>query len=220
MHKIQEQLLALATKKNLGKMSLREIGALINVPAPQKVKHHLEQLEKKGLLSGRQGSGVLTKVKSGLDKASRMISLPIIGSANCGPATIYAEANIEGYLKISPRLLPKGKNIFAIQAVGYSMNRANINGRTIDNGDYVIIDADYKIPKNNDYVLSVIDGVANIKKFIKDVRNKMVILVSESTRSYPPIYIHKDDLLNYLVSGRAVQVIKHPKLNLALTSAF
>ena len=48
MHQIQQQLLQLAAKKNLGSMSLREIGALINVPAPQKVKHHLEQLEKKG----------------------------------------------------------------------------------------------------------------------------------------------------------------------------
>jgi len=215
MHQIQQQLLQLAAKKNLGSMSLREIGALINVPAPQKVKHHLEQLEKKGLLSGRQGSGVLTKVKSGLDKSRRLVSLPIIGSANCGPATIYAEANIEGYLKISPKLLPRAKNIFAIQAVGYSMNRANINGRAIENGDYVIIDADYKQPKNNDYVLSIIDGVANIKKFIQDVKNKMIILVSESTRNYPPIYIHKDELMNYLVSGRAVQVIKRPKLSLA-----
>ena len=150
-----------------------------------------------------------------MDKSRRLVSLPIIGSANCGPATIYAEANIEGYLKISPKLLPRAKNIFAIQAVGYSMNRANINGRAIENGDYVIIDADYKQPKNNDYVLSIIDGVANIKKFIQDVKNKMIILVSESTRNYPPIYIHKDELMNYLVSGRAVQVIKRPKLSLA-----
>lgn len=43
------------------------------------------------------------------------------------------------------------------------MNKANVNGKTIEDGDYLIIDSDYRSPRNGDVVLSVIDDMANIK---------------------------------------------------------
>jgi len=48
--------------------------------------------------------------------------------------------------------------------------------------------------------------MANIKKFIPDLQNKRVILKSESTKEYLPIFIHEND--NYHVSGRVIDVIK------------
>mgnify|MGYP001615933644 FL=1 len=142
---------------------------------------------------------------------SKLISVPILGSANCGPATIYAEQNIEGYLKISGKLLSRKKNIFAIKASGYSMNKANINGERIEDGDYVIVDPKYQNFKNGDYVLSAIDGVANIKRYFNDKENKRIILLSESSASFSPIFIHYDDLDGYLINGKVIQVIKKPK---------
>jgi len=48
MHPLQLALLKLARRRNLGKMTLREMGKEIGEKFPQKVKHHLNQLQKKG----------------------------------------------------------------------------------------------------------------------------------------------------------------------------
>jgi len=88
------------------------------------------------------------------------------------------------------------------------MNRAEIDGKKIDDGDYVIIDSQNCEAKDGEVVLSVIDGMANIKKFSVDEENNQIVLVSESTQNFPPIYIHQDD--DYMINGKVIQVIKKP----------
>jgi len=212
MHIIQQKLMKLIGTRNLSQLTLRQIGKLIGEKHPQKIKHHLSQLEKRGFVRFNKKRGVLEKIRQGAIKKTDFFAVPILGSANCGEATIFADESLEGYLKISGRLLKKKDGIFAIKAEGSSMNKANINGETIENGDYVIIDSKYRKPDNGDYVLSVIDDVANIKKFIFDKKNNQIILLSESTEKLPPIYIHPKDFSRYIVNGKVIQVIKKPKL--------
>lgn len=211
MHTLQEKLLEASKKNNLAELSLREVGKLVDERNPQNVKHHLLQLEKNGLLKIDRLEKVMVRTKPGTIANSKLIALPILGSANCGPAMIYAEQHAEGYLQISGRLLSRKKDIFAIKASGYSMNKANINGQSIEDGDYVIVDPKATILKNGDYVLSIIDGTANIKKYFLDKANQRLILMSESSASFSPIFIHYDDMDNYLVNGKVIQVIKKPK---------
>jgi repressor LexA len=80
----------------------------------------------------------------------------------------------------------------------------------IEDGDYLIIDSDYRTPRNGDVVLSVIDDMANIKKYVFDEENNQIVLVSQSTKDIPPIYIHEDD--SFMINGKVIQVIKKPKL--------
>ena len=87
-----------------------------------------------------------------------------------------------------------------------------VKGNTIEDGDFVIIDKNDKNPNNGDYVLSIIDDVANIKKFVRDRKNKQIILLSESTEDLPPIYIHPKDFSEYIIGGKVIQVIKKPNL--------
>lgn len=212
MHTLQEKLLKLAGIHDLGKLSLRQIGKLIGEEqSPQKVKHHLLQLQKRGLLQVDRSSSIVAPIRPGAVRNSTLVALPILGSANCGPAMIFAEQRAEGYLQISGRLLVKKKGIFAIKASGYSMNKANINGESIEDGDYAVVDPEYRSLKNGDYVLSVIDGVANIKRYFKDIGNQRIILLSESSMSTSPIFIHFQDLDSYIVNGKVIQVIKKPK---------
>ncbi len=213
MHSIQEKLLKLSATKNLSEMSLREIGKLIDVDSAQKVKHHLLQLEKNGFLQMDRLAKVMVKTRPGVFSSSQsaLIAIPIFGTANCGPATAYAEQETEGYLRVSGKLLSKKKGIFAIKASGYSMNKANVNGETVEDGDYVLVDPNAGSIRNGDYVLSIIDNVANIKRFFKDNDNQRIILMSESSASVSPIFIHTDDLDRYLVNGKVIQVIKKPK---------
>ncbi len=139
------------------------------------------------------------------------ISLPVVGAANCGPAELVAEENIDGYLKVSRKLLPDTKGLFALRASGNSLNKSNIEGKNIEDGDFVIIDPNYRYPKDGDYVLSIIDGLANLKKFKIDKKNNQITLVSESTEDYKPIFIHEGD--DYVVNGKVVGVIKKPNLS-------
>lgn len=211
MHVIQKKLIKLAKTRNLNQMTLRQIGKFIGEKHPQKIKHHLSQLEKRGFVKFDKKRGLLEKIKRGAIKKTGFFAVPILGSASCGEATIFADENLEGYLKISGKLLKKKEGIFAIKAKGSSMNKAKINGKTIDDGDYVIIDSKNRAPNNGDYVLSVIDDMANIKKFIFDKENNQIVLLSESTENLPPIYIHPKDFSKYIVSGKIIQVIKRPK---------
>ena len=206
MHPIQERLLKLISQKNIGNLTLRQIGELINEKLPQKVKHHINQLEQKGFITIDSKNEKIIRTNSKAQSADILVSIPILGTANCGHATIYADENIEGYLKVSKKLLPKQKGVFAIKAQGNSLNKANVNGKNIEPGDFVIVDCNQTSPKDCDYILSIIDGMANIKKIRLDHRNNRIVLLSESTQNFNPIFIHKDD--NFMVNGKVIDVIK------------
>lgn len=211
MHKIQEKLLGIIQTKNVSGLTLREIGELIGEKFPQKIKHHLDQLERKNLIRIDRRNKTILRAGESSAPGGSLINVPIIGAANCGPATIFANENIEGYLKISKNILRKCKNIFAIRAQGLSMNKAVVAGKSIEDGDYLIIDSDDTTPTNGDIVLSIIDDMANIKKYVWDETNNQVVLVSESTKDIPPIYIHEDD--SFMINGKVIQVIKQPRFS-------
>lgn len=214
MHQFQEKLLKLLSKRLLinYKTGLRNVGRIIGTENPQNVKHHLDQLEKKGKISINKKTGeviLLQPIKHRIDK---IFDLPVVGIASCNPSGIFADENIEEYLKISQKAVGEKspKSLFVVRAVGDSMNQAeNIRGGTIENGDYVIINSS-KAPRNGDYVLSIIDESANIKRFYKDRANKEIRLVSESTISFPPIILNEDDLedKNYFINGTVERVVK------------
>jgi SOS-response transcriptional repressor LexA len=212
MHKIQERLLEAIELQSLNGLTLREIGDLINEGSPQKIKHHLEQLEKRGLVLIDKHSRTISKVSGGRDRRTGIAQIPILGAASCGPAEQVADQYIEGYLSISSRILPKIKGLFAIRAVGHSMNRANVDGENIEDGDYVLIDGDDRAPGDGDYVLSVIGGVANIKKIKIDKKRKHIILMAESSGDFPPIYLDPKDISDYIINGKVVKVIKKPRM--------
>ncbi len=206
MHRIQESLLQLVDQQDLGKLTLREIGELVGEKFPQKIKHHLDQLEKKGFIKINKKKNLITKVQSGKIKGTSLLSIPILGTANCGPATFYAQENYSGHLKLSASFLKKKADVYAIKADGISMNRAQVAGNTIDSGDYLIVDSSATDPKNGDVIVSVFGEVANVKRYEFDQKNHRIILSSESSADLPPIFIHEDD--DFHVAGKVIQVIK------------
>ena len=58
---------------------------------------------------------------------------------------------------------------------------------------------------NNNYVVSIINGTANIKKVRRSEEQYRIELISESTEAYPPILLHDTD--QYLIVGEVKQVI-------------
>ncbi len=212
MHKLQIAILNLSKRLDLGAMSLRQIAKLIGVDnRPQIVKHHLLQLGKAGLMQVNLDEGIIKPVKRGFSPSTSsnlVYSLPIVGSANCGPATVFADQRIEGYLKVSSSMLPRKKqDLYVLVADGPSMNQAEVRaGVTINDGDYVIVDKSNVNPKNQDIVVAVIDDMATIKRYKEDRANGRIVLEAESTDKFLPIFIHEGD--DFVISGKVIDVIK------------
>lgn len=211
MNETQQKLIDLAKKYDLSSMSFRKIGRELGISNPQTVIYHLDQLKKKGLLylDGKQRT-CIAKLKA--FSVDNFFNIPVVGSANCGQATELAEEDILSYLKISQRSIgrPRPDGLIALKAVGDSLNKADILGDSIENSDYVIVDTK-KQPSNGDYVLSIINGAANFKKFFKDAKKHEIRLTSESTSEIPPIILHEDDLdgVGYMINGVVARVIKN-----------
>jgi len=211
MNKNQEKILNLAKTKDISRMGFREIGRELGIKYPQTVIYHLRQLKKKGLIYFDSGKKRQRIAKTKAFVVDNFFNIPIVGSANCGPALELAEEDIQGFLKVSKRSLNRSNpnGLIVVKAVGDSLNRANVQDDNIEDGDYIIVDTKQH-PHDGQYVLSVIDGAANFKKFYENKEKQEVRLVSESTLNIPPIVLHREDLESsgYLVNGVVVRVVK------------
>ena len=214
MHHIQKKLLELAKTNNLAECTLRRTAELIGDPdmSPGQVQHHLLQLEKRNLLFINRKNKT-QRLESPVED-DRFVLVPIVGSASCGPALNYAEEYYEGFLRISKQLLGKQttqlKNRYmAVKADGESMNNARIgkSKQPINNGDFVLVDVTQKCVEDGDYVLSIIGGMANIKRLKK--HEEYISLESESLtpERFPPIIVDQSE--NYMINGKVIAVYKN-----------
>lgn len=207
MPSIKDKLLTLLKDQGAVPLKYREIGRRIGEKYPQTVKHHIEALKEQKLIVEKNG---LLTLNEKSESNEGFLNLPFYGMANCGPATAFADDKIEGYIKISRNILPKGNidNFYLVRASGSSMNQAQIGPkrRPIEDGDIVIVNAKEQNPENGDYIVSVIDGYANIKKFSYNSDDNQVVLISESTDDYNPIILHESD--NLAVAGKIIDILK------------
>ncbi len=212
MHYIQQKILNFADNLNLKRDGLRQIGRLVGENHPFKVSYHLKKLEEGGFIQVDKNTGTIKRTKNKESQKGSLLAIPVLGEANCGEANIFAEETLRGYIKVSKNIIATGDGLLAVRASGNSMNKADINGQNIEDGDYVIVDTK-KQPKPNSYVLAIIDNCANIKKLLTDSRNKVISLVSESTENHPAIFIHETD--KFLINGVVKYIIKKPSINWA-----
>jgi SOS-response transcriptional repressor LexA len=157
----------------------------------------IEALEKKDLIK-RDGDKKIYLIKNkSFSNFNNIFSIPVFGLASCGDALAFAEDNVDGFLQISKALFRDAKpaDLFAVKALGDSMDKSNIN-----DGDYVI----FKKYENHEdlegkIVVAVINGMATIKKY-KRVSDDIIGLFPQSKNNFhQPIFIHESDSI--LVAG-------------------
>lgn len=211
MHHIQRKILEIAQKENVADIGPRELMRRVGARNPQTPKYHLNKLIEAGLLKTNISRSKISPVTPEMGRKKLLLTIPIVGAADAGPATQIAEENVEGYLQLSRNAVDsKNNKLFAIRVVGDSMNRADCYGNTIEDGDYIVVDPERNTIKeiNDHYVVSVIDGVANVKKFSFEKDKKQIRLISESTKDFRPILIHASDEDVYTIAGKVVGVVK------------
>jgi repressor LexA len=192
------------TSKNEYSPSIPEIATYFSL-ANSTVHQHLNELEKDGYLNRKKFKKRSVGINS-FSNGNSSFFVPILGSANAGEAVILASEEKRGDLHIPSGVIKaKNGNLFALKIDGDSMNKAKINGRNIESGDFVIVDPSETSPENNDYVLSVINGCANVKKFKKDTNG--IRLEPESTnKKHKPIYLSSED--DFMINGKIIAVVK------------
>lgn len=206
MNVIQQKLLDIAKIANIKELKRVDLMQMVNCEYPSQITHHLSQLIKRGDLINVDG-----RLVPAISTNAGLIRIPVMGEADCGEATKFADGRIVDNLAVSPSVL-KTKitdRLYALIARGDSMNKAKVNGKEITDGDYIIIEKkDNYVPVDGDIVASIIGGLANIKRLRRDNRNQRILLLSDSHRQqdYAPIIISEHD--DFQVDGKVVDVIK------------
>lgn len=205
MHWIQERLLKIASAQNIDELKLVQLVEMVGCQHASQIKHHKTQLIEKGRLVRKGG-----RLVPALATKKGLLIIPVLGEADCGEATRFADEWLVDNLVVSPSVvtLKNPERVYALIAKGDSMNKAIVNGKNIENGDYVIVDKiDAYTPRDGDVVVSDIGGLANIKRFWRDTSNNRIVLLPESTRSdFSPIIIDEND--DYNVQGKVIDIVK------------
>lgn len=206
MNPIQQTLLDIARLENIEEIRRVDLLNRVGCEYPSQITHHLMQLIKRGDLVRRDG-----RLMPALSTPQGLVRIPVMGEADCGEATRFADGRVLDTLAVSPTLLSvkNPSTAYALIARGDSMNNTKINGKFIEDGDYVIVQkVDGYMPQDGEIVVSIIGGLANIKKFVRDTIHGRLLLLSDSHRQkdYAPIIISEDD--EFQVEARVMDVIK------------
>jgi repressor LexA len=194
-----KQKIALSTIKDLTfkkgvPPKLEDMRIALGLSSLSSVQRHTDALKEKGYLSKARGLVI--------PNSTEKVSIPLAGNVACGVPFLATE-NIEAYISYdASKVQGKPENYFFLRAVGDSMNASNVSGKTIDDGDFVLVKKQQSA-NSGDRVVALIGDEATIKKLVPT--DRVVKLEPESSNSdNKPIYLFED----FSVQGIAVDVIK------------
>lgn len=185
-----------------GKMpTLKEIALKADYTTPSSIQNYIKILLNNGYLirgDGRHPFQLSYNLKP-------TINIPVIGSIACGKPMLAME-NIEAYIPMdSAKLKGDPTNYFFLKAKGDSMNLTNIKGKSVDEGDFVLIKKQ-SCAKENDRVVALIGDDATLKRL--KFEDNLPVLYPESNNSANKKIILLEDPL---IQGVAIEVIKKKK---------
>lgn len=137
--------------------------------------------------------------------AETFADVPVLGMANAGTALAFADEYVEGYLKVSKSIV-RDRNVFAVQISGTSMNKAKVNKKTIEDGDFVLVDKENRRYETGDKVLVIIDGLATVKTYRSHDGHNIALMPESTDAKHQPIFLTSED--NFVINGKVIDVLK------------
>ena len=182
--------------------TIEELKNLLHQKSKRGVTQYLEVLEKKWFLSrGEWYRSIRLWNSIGMQTT---MNIPILWYANAGTPLAIAEANDYGTLPISKSIISgNGENHFVLKVSGTSMNQQTVNGKTIDNGSYVLIEKSQVSLNESDAFLFEVDGWATLKRYKKSA-NQVYLIPNSSEEHHTPIILSEHD--NVRASGKVIDV--------------
>ncbi|EKD57449.1 MAG: hypothetical protein ACD_57C00293G0002 [uncultured bacterium] len=180
--------------KNGTPPTLEDLRSTLGLSQLSSVQRHTDALKEKGYLENTRGIS--------LPPQSSKVQIPLVGNVACG-VPLLATENIEAYVSYdASKIKGTAQDYFFLRAVGDSMNKTNVSGKTIDDGDYVLIKKQ-SAANSGDRVVALIGDEATIKKLVP-VDGAVRLEPESSNPSNKPIYLFED----FSVQGIAADVIK------------
>ncbi len=188
--------------------TIEELQNLTHQKSKRWVVQYLEALEKKGFITRGHGFRSI-RLWNGIGFQT-MLHIPILGIANAGRPLAYAEQYEYGTLPLSKNVVKgESKDYFLVKVEWTSMNDFKVNGKSIENGSYVLIDKREKVINTKDAFLFVVDNAATLK--IPKTEGKNLYLIPKSRDEYhKPIVLSSEE--EVMVNGKAVDVFNFEKI--------
>ena len=184
--------------------TLDEIRIAAHLNYISSVQRHVEALKVKGYLDHIPNQSRSLQPSNAY---SHKINIPLIGNVAAG-TPILAIENIEAYIPYEPTNVKANlKDYFFLRAIGDSMNKANVHGRTIDNGDYVLV-RKQNTADLGQIIVALMGEDATIKKYTQG-EGHIILQPLSSNSANKPIYVFED----LLIQGIVVDVVKAGGIN-------
>lgn len=196
--------------------SVREIGEAVGLASPSTVKHHLDNLQRAGLLKRRSGSPralypadlisreegsptpptgdpqTVSVVVPASVSEGEVSEVPLVGHIAAG-SPILAEQSVDEFLALPSRFTGSGE-LFALEVKGDSMVDA-----AICDGDFVVVRAQ-STAENGDIVAALLDDEATVKELSHSDGHRWLL---PKNPDYSPILGDQATIL-----GRVVTVVR------------
>lgn len=178
--------------------TLREINEVTKKSSPRSAVLVLERLEKAGLIR-RVGRKVrLTSPSLASNASVSTVPVPLVGRIAAGVPILAAE-NVEAVIPVSTALARPRGHYFLLRVEGTSMNKATVNGATIDDGSIVLV-RQQSSADDGDIVVALIDDEATVK--VLERRKGVVILRPRSSDpKHVPIVLTDNCIIQGVVAG-------------------
>lgn len=189
--------------------SLSELQEELGINTKRGVVIHLIALEKKGYIFRTSKPRGIHMVE-GDDNVvyDYLVGVPILGYANAGVPLVSTEEENIGVLKIDENIIKGKKNLFSLIVKGDSMDLAEIDGRNITEGSYLVVQKDSDI-EDGDIVVAIIDNGATVKR-IKRTKDMVILYPDSSNPMNKPIFL--DSGTDMILNGRVIKVLENPSI--------
>src|SRR5499427_7590312 len=176
--------------------TVEELRRLLGVGSTRTVLRYLDALKEEGYIDRWSGARGL-RMRKGPATTLETRLVPIVGEAPAG-ALMPAEENILGQVQMPKEFLkPPGAKFFLLRVRGDSMNRAKIEGQTIEDGDLVLVRQQERADAGK-IVVALVDGEATIKRLAEGP--DYYVLKPESTSpKHRPIIVTQDFQIQVVV---------------------
>lgn len=145
--------------------TVREIGKILNLSSPATIQVHLKCLAEKGYIAkgDNRNRTIELKVENEYIKHEELATnIPLLGKITAGNP-IEAIENPNEYFTLPTYLIPKGKEVFALNVSGESMINAGIH-----DGDIVIVEKRNTVHNGEIVVAMNNENEVTLKTFYKE----------------------------------------------------
>ncbi len=176
--------------------TIEELRQALGVGSTNTVLRCLRELEDEGYIErwpGARGIRLLKGVESELSTRP----IPLVGTVPAGPLML-AEENFEAWIRLQEAVLtPSTAEFFLLRVRGNSMNRAEVRGGKIEDGDLVLIRQQAHADPGQ-IVVVFIDGEATVKR-LSIQPDYYVLKPVSSSRSHQPIVLDREATIQGVV---------------------